>query len=84
VGDTIYVKRPHRPIRQRCGLRRFTSTRWPAAARDLHAMFYLDELFDWSSLPVVAASLFPDREEDRFYGALLELKQLGPVSGRDR
>jgi hypothetical protein len=68
---------PLRPIRQFCGLPAFHFHEIAAAARDLHAIFYLDDLFDSSGLPV-AASLFPHREEDRFYGALLELKQRVP------
>lgn len=48
-----------------------------AAGRDLHAVFHLDEAFDVSGLPS-AAALFPDREEDRFYDALLELRERLP------
>ena len=77
MDDTIYVTRLQRPIRQRCGLPAFHFNEIAAAARDLHAIFYRGELFDSSGL-LVAASLFPDREEDRFYGAFLELKQRGP------
>jgi hypothetical protein len=48
-----------------------------AAARDLHAIFYLDTTFDQAALPSFSY-LFPTRDEDRFYRALLEQRQLHP------
>jgi hypothetical protein len=68
---------PLRPIRQHCGLPAFHFNEIAAAARDLHAVFHLDEAFDVSGLPS-AAALFPGREEDRFYDALLELRERAP------
>jgi len=72
---------PLRPIRQQCGLPAFHVNEIAAAARDLHAVFHLDEAFDVSGLPS-AAALFPGREEGRFYDALLELRDRAPeISG---
>jgi hypothetical protein len=68
---------PLRPIRQHCGLPSFHFNEIAAAARDLHAVFHLDEAFDVSGLPS-AAELFPGRDEDRFYDTLLELRQRVP------
>ena len=68
---------PLRPIRQHCGLPAFHFNEIASAARDLHAVFHLDEAFDVSGLPA-AAELFPAREEDRFYDALLELRERAP------
>jgi len=68
---------PLRPIRQHCGLPAFHFNEIAAAGRDLHAVFHLDEAFDMSGLPS-AADLFPGREEDRFYDALLELRERAP------
>jgi hypothetical protein len=68
---------PLRPIRQRCGLPAFHVHEISAAVRDLHAVFYLDEAFDPSELPS-ASYLFPSRDEDAFYGALLELRERAP------
>lgn len=68
---------PLRPIRQRCGLPAFHFNEVAAAARDLHAVFHLHDAFDLSDLPA-AATLFPNRKEDRFYDALLELRERSP------
>jgi hypothetical protein len=68
---------PIRPIRQRCGISAFHMNEIAAAARDLHAVFYLDAAYDPSALPTVS-DLFPTRNEDEFYGALLELRELNP------
>jgi hypothetical protein len=86
VSETEYLIRdislfknlpPIRPIRQHCGLPAFHMTEIAAAARDLHAVFYLDTTFDPAALPSVS-DLFPTRDEDKFYGALLELRRLDP------
>ncbi len=69
--------RPLRPIRQRCGLPAFHINEIGAAARDLHAIMYLDEAFDLSGLPTMA-NLFPNRNEDVFYGALLNARDQIP------
>jgi hypothetical protein len=68
---------PLRPIRQRCGLPAFHVNEIAAAVRDLHAVFYLDAAFDLSELPS-ASYLFPGRQEDRFYGVLVELREWLP------
>jgi hypothetical protein len=65
--------KPIRPLRQQCGLVAFHHTEINAASRDLHAILLLDEDFNTTGLPE-AEFLFPNKNKDQFYGALIEEK----------
>lgn len=67
--------KPIRPLRQQCGLVSYNRYEVNAASRDLHAIFVLDEGFDTNGLPE-AKFLFPGKDEDPFYGALIEEKNI--------
>jgi hypothetical protein len=68
---------PLRPIRQRCGLPAFHINEIAAAVRNLHAVFYLDPAFDISNCRQHRIS-FRAGGEDRFYSALVELREWLP------
>lgn len=66
---------PIRPLRQKCALPFFHATNMNEAICDLDFIMYLSPTFDSSDLPL-STDLFPDRKEDPFYEAILEVKRL--------
>lgn len=73
---------PTRPYRQSCALPCFDSYRINAAACDIDAVFLVQDDFSLDGLPT-ADVLFPNRENDPFYNALLEEKARHPTLWRD-
>ena len=65
---------PLRPMRQSCALPAFHFNEVNIAVRDLDAIFFLDKNFDQTGLPS-KEHLFPDSNEDLFYGAVIQEKK---------
>jgi hypothetical protein len=65
---------PLRPIRQQCALPFFLCDKFNEAACNLYAIFYLNRDFDIKGIHS-KEFLFPNRNEDAFYNALLDVKK---------
>jgi hypothetical protein len=68
---------PTRPVKQQCALPFFHSYNMNEAVCDLDFVMYLDPNFDRTAMLDVE-SLFPSRDDDPFYGAVLDLKSRYP------
>jgi hypothetical protein len=64
---------PERILRQKCGLPFFSDFDRNLAVCDIDCIIYLDEEFEDEKLPK-PEELFPDRNKDKFYDKLIELK----------
>jgi hypothetical protein len=65
---------PERILRQKCGLPFFTDYDRNIAICDIDCIIYLDSDFEYDNL-LKPSYMFPNREEDKFYDKLLELKR---------
>jgi hypothetical protein len=79
ISDFDFFKtlRPERVIRQNCGLPMFSEYERNIAVTDLDFVIRLDQDFDYDGLRI-PEYMFPNVEEDKFYGKLLELKDRYP------
>ncbi len=68
---------PTRVLRQKCGLPLFDPYERNIAVTDIDCVIELAHDFECSEMPR-ASYLFPSKDEDRFYGTLLELKARHP------
>lgn len=66
-----------RPLRQSCAIPFFLSRYVNEAAANIIGIFEIDDNFDFSD-SLNPEELFPNREEDPFYKAILELKMKDP------
>lgn len=64
---------PERILRQKCGLPFFSDYERNIAVCDIDCIIYLDSDFEYDEL-LKPCYMFPNREEDKFYDKLLELK----------
>jgi hypothetical protein len=80
--DYFRTHQPLRVIRQACGLPYFGPYERNIAVTDVDTVIELEPDFDGTSA-LSAEHLFPNTEEDRFYGRLLSLKDRHPVALRD-
>lgn len=75
--DLFKTYKPERIIRQDCGLPLFSDYDRNIAITDLDFIIHLDEDFDYEGKKD-PKYMFPNTEEDLFYGKLLELKDKYP------
>lgn len=72
--DLFKTYKPTRILRQNCGLPLFSEYDRNIAICDIDCIIYLDEDFK-NQEELTASHMFPNAEEDLFYGKLLELKK---------
>ncbi|MBK6698948.1 MAG: hypothetical protein IPG55_03435 [Saprospiraceae bacterium] len=65
---------PERILRQKCGLPVFSDYDRNIAVCDIDCIIYLDSDFEYVGL-LKPRYMFPNREEDKFYDKLLDLKE---------
>jgi hypothetical protein len=75
--DLFKTYKPERILRQDCGLPLFSGYERNIAITDLDFIIHLDKDFDYKG-EKTPSYMFPDVEEDTFYGKLLELKDKHP------
>ncbi|MGR3293838.1 MAG: hypothetical protein ACUZ9M_07480 [Candidatus Scalindua sp.] len=75
--DIFKTYKPERIIRQGCGLPLFSEYERNIAITDLDLIIHLHEDFDYEGVKT-PEYMFPNTEEDKFYGKLLELKDRYP------
>ncbi|MFT6909484.1 MAG: hypothetical protein ACJAS1_006203 [Oleiphilaceae bacterium] len=75
--DLFKTYRPERILRQNCGLPWFSEYDRNIAITDLDFIIHLDKDFDYEG-ERTPGYMFPNTEEDEFYGKLLELKDKHP------
>lgn len=75
--DLFKTYKPERIIRQDCGLPLFSEYERNIAVTDLDFIIYLHKDFDYVGVKT-PEYMFPNTEEDKFYGRLLELKDRHP------
>lgn len=75
--DLFKTYKPERIIRQDCGLPLFSDYDRNIAITDLDFIIHLDADFDYEGKKD-PKYMFPNTEEDLFYGKLLELKDKHP------
>lgn len=75
--DLFKTYKPERILRQNCGLPLFSEFDRNVAITDLDFIIHLDKDFDYEG-EKTPSYMFPNVEEDTFYGKLLELKDKHP------
>lgn len=75
--DLFKTYKPERILRQNCGLPLFSEYERNIAITDLDFIIHLDKDFDYEGVRT-PNYMFPNTEEDKFYGKLLELKDKHP------
>lgn len=75
--DLFETYKPVRILRQNCGLPLFNEYERNIASTDLDFIIYLDKNFDYEGRKT-PSYMFPNAEDDPFYGKLLELKDKHP------
>lgn len=68
---------PERILRQRCGLPLFNPYERNIAVCDIDCIIYLDKNFDYSGMKT-PQYMFPNEEQDSFYGQIMKIKRLRP------
>ncbi|OCH30207.1 hypothetical protein A6E13_03125 [Aliivibrio fischeri] len=75
--DLFKTNKPERILRQDCGLPLISSYERNIAMTDIDFVMYLHEDFDYDGVKT-PKYMFPDENEDKFYGKLIELKKKHP------